>query len=112
MKMESKFNKFIFAFAVVALAAIIALALFLPKANIAYADSEAVFPSNGYIQSEDPTLIAANENYLLIYDATQNRLYVRANTALGNYDYALNFTTAEKLLAVGDKAFFVADDKY
>ena len=82
--------------------------------QVAYADDSisVVFPTAGYIQSEDPTLIAANDNYLLVYDETQNRLYVRSNTTLGNYDYATDFFHVTNLLAVGDKAFFVADDHY
>lgn len=110
--MQRNFYGFMLTFAVATLVAIVAFALFLPKANVASADSEAVFPSNGYVQSEDPTLIAANDDYLLIFDETQNRLYVISNTNLGNYDYPMNLSNVEQLLAVGDKAFFVADDAY
>ena len=92
-----------------------AVFIFAPiSSGTAFADGEVdvVFPTSGYMQSEAPTLISANENYLLIYDSAQNRLYVRSNTNLGNYDYVLNLASADKLFAVGNKAFFVADDAY
>ena len=97
------------------IAVVIFAALFFAfPAKIAHADSgvSLVYPSSGYFQAEDPTLIAANADYLLVYDKTQKRLYSRSNTALGNYDYALNFSNANELFAVGDKAFFVTDDGY
>ena len=99
-------------FVVVALV-LSALILSLPFASeIAYADSEAVFPSSGYMQSEAPSLIAANEHYLLIFDDAQHRLYVQSDTNLGDYDYVLNLASPDRLLAVGSKAFFVKDEHY
>ena len=70
--MQSRINNY-FLLVVIVVAAIILAAVFgMHSNNSAYADSEAVFPSNGYIQAENPTYIAVNDDYLLIYDATQN----------------------------------------
>ncbi len=99
-------------FVVVALA-MSALVLSLPFAgSVAYADSEAVFPTSGYMQSEAPSLIASNEHYLLIFDDTQHRLYVKSDANPQNYDYVLNLESPDKLLAVGNKAFFAKDEHY
>ncbi|MBQ3755388.1 MAG: hypothetical protein II867_04440, partial [Clostridia bacterium] len=99
-------------FVVVALA-MSALVLSLPFAgSVAYADSEAVFPTSGYMQSEAPSLIASNEHYLLIFDDTQHRLYVKSDANPQNYDYVLNLENPDKLLAVGNKAFFAKDEHY
>ncbi len=50
---------------------------------------EMVFPTANYFQSEQPTLVAANENFLTVYDSAQNRLYVR-EIGLSTYYYDLS----------------------
>ena len=82
MRKFSYKSKYIFLIAVALLVAIVFSTL-LTDTPTAYADStyDVVFPSSGYFQAEHPTLIAANADYLFVYDATQNLLYSRSNTA-------------------------------
>ncbi len=50
---------------------------------------EVVFPTENYFQSEQPTLVAANEGYLIVYDDAQSRLYVRGED-LSTYFYDIS----------------------
>lgn len=68
---------------------------------------EAVFPTANYFQSQDPTLVAANENYLVAYDLQQKRLYVRSEQASTYfYDISALFSSTESAGANSE----VADD--
>lgn len=79
-------NKNIFlAIFAAAVATIFALALFagctttyasVPDESDAF---EVVFPTANYFQSMSPALVSANEQYLIVYDSAQQRLYVRGN---------------------------------
>ena len=113
MKSISKNKLYILIFAAAIVCTLIFAFATMPSGT-AYADStfEAVFPSSGYIQSSNPTLIAANANYMLVLDTTQNKLYSRSNAATGTLAYDVQIGEVQNLLAVGDKAFFVTADKY
>ena len=108
MKSISKNKLYILIFAAAIVCSLI-FAFFTANLGVAYADStyDTVFPSEtGYIQSESPTLIAANADYLLVYDAAQGKLYARSST-LGTLAYDAQADDVQSLFAVGDKAFFV-----
>ena len=100
---------YLFTLAAVLLVAMIFCVLTLDT-GVAYA-YDLVFPSSGYFQSEHPTLIAANEDWLLVYDESQSTLYARSNAQVGTKSFAAD-VDATSLFAVGDKAFFVTDTGY
>jgi len=71
-----------------------------------------VFPLNSYFQSNDPTLIAANDSYLLIYDKTERALFVRSNAVEGTTVYKLpDFDNVLNVFAVGNTAFINIENK-
>ncbi len=80
----------------------------------AFADDNVsiVFPTTGYIQSATPSHIAANADYLLIYDSGQGKLYARSNAQLGTKSYDALIDNVSNLFAVGKQAFFVAENGY
>lgn len=117
---------------VVALAALCWLSLVLSP-RVAFAEEsadsfEVVFPTESYFQSQDPTLVAANADYLAVYDRAQKRLYVRSNTrstyfydisdifgaddALSSEDSAgdLPQKTISDIFAIGHHVFIVASE--
>ena len=59
---------------------------------------EIVYPTANYFQSQTPTLVAANQNYLAVLDAPENRLYVRkSDLSTCFYDISSILTSAEEL---------------
>ncbi len=93
--------------------AVFSVALLLPiNTNVASADDnfEIIFPKNDYFQSKNPTLIAANENNLLIYDKTNSTLFVRNNVQVGTYSYPIQLDGVTDLFAIGDIAFLATED--
>ena len=114
--MELSKRKYLY-FIILALALTVACVFVCQSAtnDVAYAGDafQVVFPSAGYFQSSHPTLIAANERYMLVYDASESRLYARSNETPGTVFYDVQ--TDEEVLslyAVGDKAFFVTESKF
>ncbi|MCQ2409401.1 MAG: SH3 domain-containing protein [Clostridia bacterium] len=89
-------------------------AVFMVPEGLSYADStaEILFPSNGYMQTSSPNLISANENYLLIFDDSLNRLFVRSSLSAEDYTYEIADKNVTQILAVGSTAFISADDLY
>ena len=83
-----------------------------PIANAQDDNFTRVFPQNNYFQSEDPTLLSANDAYLLIYDKSANMLFVRPNDSSGSYAYSLSFKEVTLLYVLEDVAFIQADGKY
>lgn len=69
-----------------------------------------LFPhdSLNYVQSNDPTLIASNETYLIIYDKTASAMFVRGGDRRGTYAFPLNIEGVEYIKAVGNTAFIHA----
>ncbi|MCM1394135.1 MAG: hypothetical protein NC179_04495, partial [[Eubacterium] siraeum] len=105
----------------VALLILTAFATFssLGASRFAYADSPApsddtfsvLFPTVSYIQSDDPTLIAANDSYLIIYDKTARTMFVRGGDRIGTYAFPLDLKNVEYIKAVGNIAFIHADEE-
>ncbi len=71
-----------------------------------------VFPQNNYFQSANPTLVSANDNYLVIYDSTAKTLFVRPNDSSDTQTYAADFEQVNCVFILDDVAFLQADDKY
>ncbi len=68
-----------------------------------------VFPTVSYFQSNEPTLVSANNDYLIIYDESVSSLFVRKNGFAGTYTYPIDIDNAEFVKAVGHTAFIYAD---
>jgi len=115
MNNSLKFNyKFACMLLITLLLTIIAIALIPFECSISYADgqtAEIVFPSNDYIQSSSPSLISANENYLLVYDEDLSTLFVKTLDTNIDYKYECNFTSVENIYAVNNFAYISADSK-
>lgn len=109
MKKSGLKSLYLFTLAAVLLIAVAVFAISFDT-GVAYA-YDVVFPSSGYFQAEHPTLIAANEDWLLVFDDTKDTLYARSNTQVGTKSFAADID-ATSLFAVGDKAFFVTDAGY
>lgn len=103
------------------IATVILMSLYSQK-SIAFADEEVVappasdtfsvmFPTVSYIQSEDPALITANQNYLIVYDKTASAMFVRGGDRMGTYAFPLNLENVEYIKAVGNVAFIHADEQ-
>lgn len=95
-------NKINFVF-IVFLAALLTLPLLL-SSEVSFASAgesdtfEIVYPTANYFQSQTPTLVAANQNYLAVLDAPENRLYVRkSDLSTCFYDISSILTSAEKV---------------
>lgn len=71
-----------------------------------------IFPKNNYFQSSDPTLVSANDAYLLVYDKSARMLFVRPNDSSDSFVYYLDFAEVNSLYVLQDVAFFDADGKY
>lgn len=96
-------------------AAVFTLALDLGAPNVANAAQDnftRVFPQNNYFQSANPTLVSANDNYLIIYDKDAKALFVRPNDASDTHTYAADFEQVDYLFILDDVAFLQADGKY
>lgn len=86
--------------------------LFSSSTGVAFATDDTftvVFPTKSYFQSENPTLIAANNDYLLVYDNTQRTLFAQSAKTV---TYPLEFEQVENIFAVGNTAFIHADGGY
>ncbi|MDE7373568.1 MAG: hypothetical protein K2N18_05845, partial [Clostridia bacterium] len=68
-----------------------------------------LFPTVSYEQSDDPTVIAANDSYLIIYDKTAKTMFVRCGYRIGTYAFPINLENVEYINAVGNTAFIYAD---
>ena len=68
-----------------------------------------VFPTVSYFQSDNPTLISANDDYLIVYDESASALFVRMNGRAGTYSYPLDISNIQTVKAVGKTAFIYAD---
>lgn len=66
-----------------------------------------LFPrdSLNYVQSKNPTIIASNETYLIIYDKTASTMFVRGGDRIGTYAFPLDIDGVEYIKAVGNTAF-------
>ena len=71
-----------------------------------------VFPTNNYFQSANPTMVSANDGYLIIYDKDAKTLFVRPNDASDTYTYTVDFEEVSNLFILTDVAFLQADGKY
>ena len=71
-----------------------------------------LFPTSNYFQSANPTLVSANDNYLIIYDKDAKTLFVRPNDASDTYIYSVDFENVTHLFILTDVAFLQADGKY
>lgn len=105
--------------AVLLISAVLAAFLLSGTSPAALADSKpatlkddtfsVLFPTVSYIQSDDPTLIAANDSYLIIYDKTAKTMFVRGGDRIGTYAFPINLENVEYINAVGNTAFIYAD---
>ena len=100
--------------AVAILLAAILFSAFSYSPSVAFAADDGstfsvMFPTAEYFQSVNPTLIAANDDYLLVYDKTVSSLFVQGSK---NTSYALDFQNVSDIFAVGDTAFVNADGGY
>lgn len=73
---------------------------------------EVIFPKNNYFQSNDPTYISANASYLLVYDRTDKRLFVRSDNRQGTWSYSVPYENVHGIYAVSNTAFIYADEGY
>lgn len=71
-----------------------------------------LFPTSNYFQSANPTMVSANDGYLIIYDKDAKTLFVRPNDASDTYAYAVDFEEVSHLFILTDVAFLQADGKY
>lgn len=101
-----------------AFVAIIAVAAFLTLifASVSQAASanddtfSTVFPTVSYLQSDAPTLVAANDDYLIVYDKAASAIFVRGGDRIGIYTYRLDIEGIDYVKAVGNTAFIHAAD--
>ncbi|MCI8732797.1 MAG: hypothetical protein HFE29_00510 [Clostridia bacterium] len=116
---SDKHRYMIIAAAVLLISAVFFASLFNSNNPIALADDRqtslandtfsVLFPTVSYIQADDPTLIAANESYLIIYDKTESAMFVRGGDRIGTYAFPLDIENVEYIKAVGNTAFIHAD---
>lgn len=70
-----------------------------------------IFPKDDYFQSENTTLIAANDEYLLIYDDALSAVFVRDGAGTKKYDIdSENIKNIKNVYAVGKTAFIQAEN--
>ncbi len=100
--------------ALIIFCAIFGIVNLMPKdVSIAYSDTfDIIFPKTSYIQSTTPTLIGANDNYLIVYDKSSNAIYSRSNSSSITTVYGVSFNNVDEMFAIGNSAFISADDKY
>ena len=96
MKKSVKFtkNSLIILVLLAAFLAVFSFALTNCNSSIASAQGDnftRVFPTNNYFQSANPTMVSANDGYLIIYDKDAKTLFVRPNDASDTYSYAVDF---------------------
>lgn len=100
---------------------ILALAVLTPLgAGLACAetgDFELVYPTVSYFQFQDPTFIAANDQYLAVYDSAIPALFVRGNLDNSTYSFSIDIQNVKNVFTVGKFAVVVAkgsaeDDEY
>lgn len=95
-------------------------AVFSSAFGISYASAESaqevdfvrLFPTANYFQSANPSLVSANNDYLLVYDKDVHSLFVRPNDSSDAYVYETDFENATSLYVLEDVAFLQADGKY
>lgn len=117
MKKSVKFtkNSLIILVLLAAFLAVFSFALTNCNSSIASAQGDnftRVFPTNNYFQSANPTMVSANDGYLIIYDKDAKTLFVRPNDASDTYAYAVDFEEVSNLFILTDVAFLQADGKY
>ena len=106
--------------AVLLITALLVAFLFSGASPSAFADSDpapiadetfsVLFPTVSYIQSDDPTLIAANDSYLIIYDKTAKAMFVRLiHDDDKTYAFPIEVEDVEYINAVGNTAFIYAN---
>ncbi len=106
---------FIIIFALFVTISATALALCLTSPTTAYAQDGGftkLFPSGNYIQSDNPTLVSANKSYMVIYDETKNKLFVRPNDSYDTTTISTTFSHVDDLFLLENVAFISADGKY
>lgn len=101
---------------VILLVALLFVAIFCVEneqiANALDDNFDILFPSSSYFQSSSPTLISANNDFLIVYDNQSSALYSRSNTTNATYTYHLDCNDVVNIFAIGNNAFVYADDKY
>ncbi|GEM_PF-787275 len=112
-------NTFILSFALaltLILASVVVFAFsYSQSTQIAYAtDSEftQVFPTTDYFQSAHPTLVSANQTYLLVFDDEADKLFVKGGLSTSTKVYSTPFANVKNLFAVGNYAFINCDEGY
>ena len=110
MKKSVKFtkNSLIILVLLAAFLAVFSFALTNCDSSIASAQGDnftRVFPTNNYFQSANPTMVSANDGYLIIYDKDAKTLFVRPNDASDTYAYAVDFEEVSNLFILTDVAF-------
>lgn len=70
---------------------------------------EVIFPKESYLQSEHPSLVAANDSYLIMYDDALKKLFV-VYGGEDAYSYDLGSDSVTGLYAVGGMAFIISGD--
>ncbi len=114
---NSKINSIVaFAVLLVICMAAFSVALF-NTSHVALADDAPVQPADtfsvefptDYIPSENPTLIAANANYLVIYDEVASALYVQGKGIKNTRTYFVDFELVKTIKVVGNSVFIYAD---
>lgn len=86
----------------------IMLTLSLVPAQIASAiDSEftQVYPLEDYFQASSPSKVSANRTYLIIFDNTAKKLFVRSNSSVSTRSYSADFDNVDNVFAIGNTAF-------
>jgi len=109
----AKRNIILSAFAIL-LIAIFSVLICSGASEVAFASESTfstVFPTVSYLQSDDPALVAANDDYLIVYDKTASAIFVRGGgDGIGVYEYSLDITGIDDVKAIGNTAFIHAAD--
>lgn len=71
-----------------------------------------VFPTTDYFQSAHPTLVSANQTYLLVFDDDADKLFVKGGVSTSTKVYPAPFANVKNLFAVGNYAFINCAEGY
>lgn len=106
----------------VAMILITALAFVSAFSLIANAESDEnadtysiIFPKTHYLPSYSPSIVAANKDYLTIYDEEARTLFVQSNDHIGTYPFAIPQDVVGKVTSVslvGKTAFIYSANGY